>query len=51
MDDEIVNQSRLWLYVTGTAQPRVVSVWMSNLACVSHVMHHIEGKGGGTEMG
>ena len=46
-----MNQSRLCLYDTGTAQPRVVSVWLSNLACVSHVMHHIEGKGGGTEMG
>ena len=45
------NQPKRWLNATGTAQPRAVSVWMFNLACVSHVMHHIEGKGGGTEMG
>ena len=44
------NQSRLWLNVTGTAQPKAVSVWVPKLACVSHVMHHVEGKGGGTEM-
>ena len=44
------NQSRLWLNVTGTAQQRAVSVSMPKLACVSHVMRHIEGKGGGSEM-
>ena len=52
-DDEwsVKNQPQLWLNATGTAQPRALSVWMLNLACVSHVMHHVEGKGGGTETG